>query len=145
MLIISRCGCRAYGSTWCREELWQHLHLLHRCDPKDVLQIHLKRFVLQHFFIFYNCFFVRYESLSREKLWLCNWAVTAWSRHKMQTDTKLCKLIKESNDLPANRLRRQPDALRLSRPAGLSICQLFARTWSHWLWWDYCCFKFARF
>lgn len=41
--------------------------------------------------------------------------------HKIQTDAKLCKPIKESNDLAPNRLRRQPDALRLSRPAGLSV------------------------
>lgn len=73
------------------------------------------------------------------------WSDGMFVSHKIQTDAKLCKPIKESNDLAPNRLRRQPDALRLSRPAGLSICQLFARTWSHWLWWDYCCFKVARF
>lgn len=49
------------------------------------------------------------------------WSDGMFVSHKIQTDAKLCKPIKESNDLAPNRLRRQPDALRLSRPAGLSV------------------------
>ena len=65
MLIISRRGCRAHGSNWCREELWQQTNPFEAlCDPK------------MSFFRLVPTFFLVPHFLSPcAKLWLCNWAV----------------------------------------------------------------------